>query len=256
MQNPREPIFNLQATIVAIAVFLTAIHIARTFLSQESDLWLLFTFGFVPARYDPLFVYYEQMPGGAGSDVWSFVSYALLHGSWIHLGVNIAWMVAFGTPVLRRFGTLRFLALSLVAAVAAAALHLATHWGEFIPMIGASGAISGQMGAAVRFAFQRHVLFGNPNDDDSRWKQPALPLGAAFRDVRVLAFVVIWFAVNIVFGTTSMIPGEEAPVAWQAHIGGFLVGLLLFRFFDPTPTPTPSRNLPGEEPEDQNNGSS
>ena len=123
-------------------------------------------------------------------------------------------------------------------------------------MIGASGAISGQMGAAVRFAFQRHVLFGNPNDDDSRWKQPALPLGAAFRDVRVLAFVVIWFAVNIVFGTTSMIPGEEAPVAWQAHIGGFLVGLLLFRVFDPTPTPAPSRHLPGEEPEDQNSGSS
>jgi membrane associated rhomboid family serine protease len=89
------------------------------------------------------------MPGGAGADAWTFVSYALLHGSWIHLGVNIAWMVAFGTPVLRRFGTVRFLVLSLVAAMAAAVLHLATHWGEFIPMIGASGAISGQMGAAV-----------------------------------------------------------------------------------------------------------
>jgi len=233
VQNQREPIFNLPAAIVGIGVFLTAIHSARLLLSPETDLWALFAFGFVPARYDPGFAYYDQMPGGAGASAWTFVTYALLHGSWMHLGVNVAWMVAFGTPVLRRFGFRRFLLLSAVAAVAAALMHLLTHWGAVVPMIGASGAISGQMGAAVRFAFQRHVMFGAHVDDARRWTVPAMSLTACFSDVRVLAFVGVWFAVNIAFGATSMIPGQEAPVAWQAHIGGFLLGLLLFPLFDP-----------------------
>ncbi len=254
MQNRREPIFNLPSAIVSIVVLLTAIHSVRLFLDPSTDLWVVFTFGFVPARYDPAFPYFGAMPGGAGADVWTFVSYALLHGSWMHLGMNAVWMVAFGTPVLRRFGLARFLALSAASAVAGALLHMATHWGEVVPMIGASGAISGQMGAAVRFAFQRHVLFGVSGDDDRRWKQPALPLTEAFRDVRVLAFVAVWFAVNFVFGTTQIVPGEEAPVAWQAHIGGFLVGLLLFRIFDPAP-PRPASGAPAGQ-EDQNSGSS
>lgn len=233
MQNRREPIFNLPAAIVTIAVCFTVIHIARLLLSARSDLWVLLTFGFVPARFDSSFPYLDQMPGGIPADVWTFFTYALLHGSWMHLGVNIVWMVAFGTPVLRRFGVLRFIFLSLASAAAGAALHLATHWGEAAPMIGASAAISGQMGAAVRFAFQRHVLLGFARDDDARWRQPAVPLTAAFADIRVLAFVVVWFGVNIVFGATSIMPGVDSPIAWQAHIGGFLVGFLLFRFFDP-----------------------
>lgn len=241
MQNRREPIFNLPAAIVVIGVVLTVIHSLTLFLSPDSWVWTVVTFGFLPARYDPAFAYYGQLPGGLAADAWTFVSYAFLHGSWMHLGINVAWMVAFGTPVLRRFGTIRFLVLSGAAAVAGAALHLATHWGEAVPMIGASAAISGQMGAAVRFAFQRHVLFGNPDDNDERWKQPAVPLVEAFRDIRVLAFVVIWFAVNLAFGATPMIPGQDAPIAWQAHIGGFLVGLLLFGIFDPARPPKSMR---------------
>jgi membrane associated rhomboid family serine protease len=241
VENRREPIFNLPAGIVAIGIFLTAIHSVRQFLDAETDFWVVLTFGFIPVRFDTASDIAGQLPGGVGADVWTFVTYAFLHGNWVHLGVNLAWMVAFGTPVLRRFGTVRFLLLSLAAAVVAAVAHLATHWGEIVPVIGASGAISGQMGAAVRFAFQRHVMFGAPSDDDSRWRQPALPLLLVFRDIRVVAFVAVWFAVNYVFGTTAIIPGQEAPVAWQAHIGGFLAGLLLFPLFDPPRPPVDER---------------
>lgn len=251
MPNAREPIFNLPATMVAAVAVLTAIHVVRLVFSVETDIWIVFAFGFVPARFaiDPF--YGPALPGGPGADVWTFFSYALLHGSWMHLGVNVAWMVAFGTPVLRRFGRRRFLALSAAAAAAGALAHLFTHWGEFAPVIGASAAISGQMGAAVRFAFQRPAPgeWHHPGDD-TRWKRPALPLVAAFRDIRVVAFVGIWFAVNYVFGAGGVVGGEEAPIAWEAHMGGFLLGLLAFRLFDPPP-PAPAPAHPG----DQNNGS-
>jgi membrane associated rhomboid family serine protease len=63
---------------------------------------------------------------------------------------------------------------------------------------------------------------------------PALPLSAALRDPRILTFLAVWFGVNIVFGIGAVtMPGTEGSVAWQAHIGGFLAGLLCFPLFDP-----------------------
>lgn len=249
LANEREPIFNLPVAMVAAIAVLTAIHALRSMLPFDMDVWLLFTFAFVPARYIADSLIGLNFPGGAGADIWTFLTYALLHGSWMHLGVNVAWMVAFGTPVLRRFGTTRFFLLSAAAAFAGACAHLLTHWGEFAPVVGASAAISGQMGAAVRFAFQRPAIVWGP-DPDARWKQPALPLPAAFRDIRVLAFVAIWFAVNYLFGATGIGGDEDAPIAWEAHIGGFLVGLLGFRFFDPPAPPREDWIVP-----DQNSGS-
>jgi membrane associated rhomboid family serine protease len=61
-----------------------------------------------------------------------------------------------------------------------------------------------------------------------------LPLTGLLRDGRVIAFVVVWFGINILFGTgTVPVPGEDQTVAWEAHIGGFVAGLLLFSLFDP-----------------------
>jgi len=63
---------------------------------------------------------------------------------------------------------------------------------------------------------------------------PALSLTRALRNTRVLGFLAVWFGVNLVFGIGSIAIGAEgASVAWQAHIGGFLAGLLLFSLFDP-----------------------
>jgi membrane associated rhomboid family serine protease len=65
---------------------------------------------------------------------------------------------------------------------------------------------------------------------------PALSLLRSFRNPRVLGFLAVWFGVNIVFGIGSIAIGAEgASVAWQAHIGGFLAGLVLFSLFDPVP---------------------
>jgi len=179
----------------------------------------------------------QGWPGGLGADIWTFVTYSFLHANWMHFGVNAIWFLPFGSAVARRFGTLRFLGFFAVTAAAGAALHLATHSGEQYPMIGASAAISGTMAAAMRFAFQRGGPLGIlRSGDDDAYRVPALPLSGVLRDSRVLLFLVVWFGVNIVFGvgTFPSLTGGES-VAWQAHIGGFFAGLLLFAWFDRAP---------------------
>ena len=233
----REPLFNIPPVVVALLAVLALIHAVRTLaLSDEQDIEFLLTFAFIPARYDAS-VLDGVLPGGFGAELWTFVTYALIHADWTHLGVNTVWLLPFGSAVARRFGAPRFLAFLVVTAAAGAAMHLLTHAGEQFPMIGASAAISGTMAAAMRFAFQR----GGPlsfwrTGGHADYHVPAIPLTGVLSDARVLAFLAVWFGINILFGLGSLpITGGDQVVAWQAHIGGFLAGLILFSWFDPAP---------------------
>jgi membrane associated rhomboid family serine protease len=234
----REPLFNIPFVMTALLAVLVLIHVVRVYLlTNEQDINVLLTFAFIPVRYDTSAVLGGVLPGGFGAEVWTFVTYSLLHASWTHLGVNAIWFLPFGSAVARRFGTSRFLLFYAATAAAGAAMHLATHAGEQYPMIGASAAISGTMAAAMRFAFQHGGPLGMlRGEDDEAYRVPALPLTGVLRDSRVLLFLIVWFGMNIVFGLISLpIGGNDQPVAWQAHIGGFLAGLLLFSWFDPVP---------------------
>lgn len=231
--SAREPIFNVPAVLVATLGVLVAIHLLRSFLSQAADIEILLLFAFIPARYDTNILANAAWPGGVAADVWTFVSYALLHADWMHLLFNSVWLLAFGTPLARRFGAARFLVFCAVTAAAGALAHLMTHFGQMIPMVGASGAISGAMSGAMRFAFQRGgpLSFGGSAQS---YRVPALSLVDSFRDPRVLAFLAVWFGLNLLFGLGAVsLTGNEQPVAWQAHVGGFLAGLVLFSWFDP-----------------------
>lgn len=237
----REPLFNIPSVIIALLVVLALIHGVRTLLlSDDQNIEILLEFAFIPARYDASVVPGGALPGGFGADVWTFVTYSLLHADWMHFGVNSIWLLPFGSALARRFGTVRFLAFFAVTAAAGAAAHLATNAGSPYPVIGASASVSGMMAAAMRFAFQRggplNMMRGAEEQD---YRVPAIPLLGVLRDARVLIFLGVWFAINILFGVGSLpITGSENPVAWQAHIGGFLAGLLLFSWFDiPEKTP-------------------
>lgn len=230
--------FNVPAVITALAALMLVIHGVRALLSEGADLDILALFAFIPARYDPSVLTDGVLPGGAGADYWTFVTYALLHGNLTHIGVNLLWMVAFGSPVARRFGPVRFLAFFAITAAAGAALHLLTHPGELVPMIGASAAISGCMAAAIRFVFATDGFEGlRPDGFEAVVRRPAAPLSVALRDRRVFIFVAVWFAINIAFGLGAPMGAEAGTVAWQAHIGGFLAGLILFPLFDPVVQP-------------------
>lgn len=231
----REPLFNIPPVVVAVLAVLVLIHVVRTLVfSEQQDIEFLLSFAFIPARYDSSVMLGGALPGG-GADVWTFVTYALIHADWTHLLVNAVWLLPFGSAVARRFSAPRFLAFLTATSVAGAALHLATHAGEQFPMIGASAAISGTMAAAMRFAFQRGGPLGLlGRTDESAYRVPAIPLRGVLTDARVVLFLVVWFGINILFGIGSLpITGSEQTVAWQAHIGGFLAGLLLFSWFDP-----------------------
>jgi len=235
----REPLFDIPPVIVAVLAALALVHAVRTLvLSEAQDIEFVLTFAFIPARYDTSALG-GVLPGGFGAELWTFVTYSLIHAGWTHFGVNAVWLLPFGSAVARRIGASRFLAFFAVTAAAGAAMHLATHAGAQAPVIGASAAISGTMAAAMRFAFQRGGPLGFwRQGDDAAYRVPALPLLGVLRDPRVLAFLAVWFGINLLFGLGSF-PltgmGENQVVAWQAHIGGFLAGLILFSWFDPAP---------------------
>jgi membrane associated rhomboid family serine protease len=228
-----EPIFNVPPVVTATLAVLGAIHAVRELvLSTQADNLFLLLFAFIPARYETAIVVY---PGGLGADIWSFLTYAFIHADVTHLGLNAVWLLAFASPVAQRFGTLRFIAFFAMTAVAGALAHLATHSGDQSLMVGASAAISGFMAAAIRFAFQRGgslALLGA--HDERAYRVKAAPLHVALRDTRILMFLAAWFGINVLVGSGLVsVTGGEQSIAWQAHIGGFVAGLVGFAVFDP-----------------------
>ena len=230
----QNPVLNVPSVVVWFIAVLVAVQGLRQAIGPEADEWVLFTFAFIPARFAPPpelanFVF----PGPPGARWWSFVTHMLLHGDWMHLIINSIWMLAFGSVLARRLGSARFLIVSAASAAAGAAASLALHWGaELTVLVGASGAISGQLAGAVRLMFAEGgslATLGRQRLDRVR----ALSLVETFRTPRALMFLAVWFAITIFTGAISFgPPGEEARIAWEAHVGGFLAGLVLFGLFD------------------------
>jgi membrane associated rhomboid family serine protease len=234
VSRPHEPILNVPVVVAGVVAVCVAIWAGdQLMLSPENETEFLLYFAFIPARYEGSVLGADAFAGGAGAAVWSFVTYAFIHANALHLAMNTAWLLPFGSAVARRFGTLRFLQFFAVTAAAGALAHLMTHRGDVLPMIGASASISGLMAGAIRFAFGH----GGPltmlgTEDIDAYKIPAARLSVALRDRRILAFLFAWFGLNLLVGIIGIV-GVEESIAWQAHIGGFLAGLVLFSLFDP-----------------------
>lgn len=208
-----EPVFNLPGIVLAAMAICVVIHLVRTqFLNVEQNLDVIVYAAFIPVRYS----------GGYGVDLSALVppvSYSFLHGDVLHLGVNLVWLAAFGSPLAGRTGNARFALFWAVTAAAAAFLFFLLHPYGHAPLVGASGAISGMMGAAARFGFRidRHVR-------PPRFAGPVMGVVEALRHRTVFVFLAAWFAVNFATGLLGAVPGLEGQIAWEAHVGGFLAG--------------------------------
>ena len=100
----REPIFNVPAIIVLLIGSFVVIHVLREDLLPDLDrTYFDLMFAFIPARYDSTLVQDGVLPGGFGAEIWTFVTYAFIHGSWTHLIVNSVWLLPFGSAIARRF---------------------------------------------------------------------------------------------------------------------------------------------------------
>jgi membrane associated rhomboid family serine protease len=227
----REPMFNMPAVVVGMIALILGLHAARAFiLSTEQDNYLLLLFAFIPARYDGA-DFASGLPGGLAADLWSPITYALLHASVMHAVINVVWLAAFGSAVARRLGATRFILFSAGAALAGAALQFLIQDSSGAPMIGASAAISGHMAAAARFIFTRPRLA--PGRIGGAGHAPLAPLAELFRNRQVVSFLGVWFGINLLIGLVPMIAGSDGlAIAWEAHIGGFLFGLFAFPLFD------------------------
>lgn len=217
----REPVFNLPSIVLGLIALCIGIHLMRTYLlTPDQDFEVLVRAAFVPIRYS----------GEYEIDVWAFTSpftYALLHGGVAHLLINMVWLAAFGSPLANRIGALRFAIFFAVTGLASAGLFYLVHPLGQAPLVGASGSISGMMGAAARFAFRidrssgRGAFAGEP-----------LPMRDVLRSRGAMTFLAVWMVVNLVTGLVGFTPGDESQIAWEAHIGGFVAGFFGLRLFD------------------------
>ncbi|HWK67112.1 MAG TPA: rhomboid family intramembrane serine protease [Rhizobiaceae bacterium] len=219
MAGRREPVFNLPPIIMLLIGICVAVYLVQAYvLTREQNEILLWLGAFWPIRYS------GQLP----LDLYSFTSpftYAFMHGSLTHLAINMIWLAAFGSPLANRLGNGRFLLFWAASGVAAVGLHYFVHPFDGAPVVGASGAISGMMGAAARFGFRTSRTAGKPSFDG-----PLLPFAEVFRSRAAMTFVAVWMVINVVTGLAGMAPGV-GQIAWEAHIGGFLAGFLCIGLF-------------------------
>jgi membrane associated rhomboid family serine protease len=226
-----EPAINAPGVVLALCAVMIAIHVLLEFVGADLANRIILTLAFLPARYlSASELGGMLLPGGEVTRVTSFVSYALLHGSWAHMLINMVWMLAFGSVAARRLGTGRFLVLSMIAAAVAAAFSLGLSWGTDAVLVGASGAIAGQLAVAVRLIFAHGgTLMTSLRKDLSL--VPPEPLLALFTNRSAIIFIAIWLSVDMISAGSGLM--TDARIAWEAHLGGFLTGLLLFGFLDP-----------------------
>lgn len=221
-----QPIFNFPPPITFSLFLLAGLFLLQDYLlSAAASEAFVMSLAFSPVRY--IYPLADQNLEW----LWTPVTYSLLHGGWEHLLFNALWLAAFGTPVVRRIGTGRYVLFWILSAVAAAGLHAALNWGDPTLLVGASGVISALMGAACRFAFPASGGAYNPQFGHL---YPRQPVATVFRNRTVTIFIALWLFGNLVVGLGIPLFGDVGgAIAWDAHLGGFLFGFLFFGFFDP-----------------------
>ncbi len=211
-----QPILNAPAAVSWLVLAIVAVHAVRFVLPHDLDYWLVEAFAFDASVYTD--------PGGRAARPLALlilgpVTHTLLHAGLAHLVINMAMLLAFGTAIARRMGAGWFLALFLISAVSGAAGWLVLHpWSPAL-LIGASGAVSGMMGAIARLGLARRAMPGGP---------------PPFRDRRTaLSFAGAWIVLNFVFGAVGPeVFGLEGEIAWEAHLGGFIAGFIAIGWLD------------------------
>jgi membrane associated rhomboid family serine protease len=139
-----------------------------------------------------------------------------LHGGFFHLGFNMLYLWIFGNNIEDVLGPLRFILFYLFAGLMAHAMHIASDPGSIIPTVGASGAISGVMGAYL-------VLFPQARIMTLLW----LFIFIQFLYIPAFVIIIYWFVIQLVSGLVSLGGQIGGGVAWFAHIGGFLGGVFM-----------------------------
>lgn len=192
----REPMIRVPAAVIGLVALLIALHAWRVLAHADIDPLALTAADIAQGQWLPL------------------LTYMFTHASWPHVLTNAAFCLVFGTPVGRLLGEglrggILFFAFFILSGIAAALGYAALFPDGQWMLVGASGAASGLMGAASRL-LERHGRLG------PIFSRP------------VFVMTLGWIAANLILGLSGLTPGAAGvPVAWQAHIIGFLAGVVL-----------------------------
>jgi len=214
---------------VNVLIFLLMVQLHPQVLER-----LVHTLGLVPVRV----IHPELVPNldGGGLGYWAFLTCMFVHGGWLHILLNMWTLWIFGDNVEDQMGPGRYLAFYLLTGTVASALHLAANPMSTVPIVGASGAISGVMGAYFAMFPRARIVILVPVF--------VLPF---FFEVPAVFFLAFWFLEQLLSGAVALAgPQFGGGIAWWAHVGGFVCGLLLHRLFVQRNSPRPCRGY-GDE---------
>ncbi len=210
--NPRysTPVITWSLIVVNVVVFLYQLSLGPRVGQQ-----FIFTFGMIPARLGLALATPKVTLGDA---FFPFLTSMFLHGGWLHLIGNMWFLWVFGDNIEDRFGHLRYLFFYLGCGLGAGLAQAITDLHSTIPSVGASGAISGVMGAYIVLYPRSRVI-------------TLVPLLFLFFTVRLPAVIILgyWFLIQFLSGLSTLGMSQTGGVAFWAHIGGFLLGAVLAR---------------------------
>lgn len=201
--------------VYAIIIVNVAVFLYQLSLPIYANHQFLMEYGLVPLRYtNPVWAQYQ---GLSPRNYLPFVSNFFMHGGWLHIILNMWTLYIFGSSMEGRFGSVAFFIFYMLAGIVANLAHVYFNQTSPLPVLGASGAIAGVIGAyAVTFPRARITLV-----------VPIVFIPLFFK-LPALSFAVIWFGLQILQGAAEIFkPSMGGDIAWWAHIGGFVAGVLL-----------------------------
>ncbi len=206
--NPSRNFPVVNSTLIGINV---VIFLVQMSMGAEANRFI-YVYGLVPARYTITHVSSYFTPF---QQVFSFLSFMFLHGGFLHLLGNMWSLYIFGDNVEDRLGPFRYLLFYLLCGLASGISHLALNLNSNIPTIGASGAIAGVMGAYLLLHPRSRILTLIP-----------IIIFPWFVEIPAFFFIGIWFALQLLNAAGSQGAGG---IAWWAHIGGFIFGIIFLK---------------------------
>lgn len=203
-ENPtrRFPVVNLTLIAINVLVFIYELTLSSGQLEAFFLRWAV-----VPAR-----VVYDFTPGTA----LTLITSMFMHGSLLHILGNMLYLFIFGDNIEDVVGHVRYLIVYVVAGVGASLAQIAVAPDSPIPALGASGAIAGVLGAYLVFFPYARVQY-------------LVAIGFFVRFIEMPAVVALggWFVLQFFSGLLSLASVQSGGVAWFAHIGGFIIGILV-----------------------------
>jgi len=209
VQSRSYPVVN--TTIIAANVLFYLVEMAQGANFER----FIVIYGLLPARYSaPEIAAHFSLD----QQIFSFFSFMFIHGGFWHLLGNMWTLYIFGDNVEDRLGPFRYLMFYLLCGIGSGLSHLVLNWHSQVPTVGASGAIAGVMGAYFLLYPKSRILTLIP-----------IIIIPYFVELPAFIFLGIWFLLQFISAAGAS--GQAGGIAWWAHIGGFLFGMLFLKVF-------------------------